>query len=65
MDSSKASNSRKETYTHKNIDPKISTIGTMYIHHNNIHNSPKINSKLKPKHREDSYKNQNSLMLAV
>jgi len=42
MDSSKAKNSRKETYTHKNIDPEISTIGTMYIHHNGIQNSPKI-----------------------
>jgi len=35
MDSSKDRSSRKETYTHKNIDPEISTIGTVYIHHNN------------------------------
>jgi len=41
MDSSKARSSRKETYTHKNINPEISTIGTMYSHHNNIQNSSK------------------------
>jgi len=48
MDSSKARYLRKETYTHKNMDPKISTIGIMYMHQNNIHNSPKINSKSRP-----------------
>jgi len=41
MNSSKARSSRKETYTHKNIDPEINTTSTMYIHHNNIQNNSK------------------------
>jgi len=36
MDSSKARNSRKETYTNKNIDLEINTICTMYINHNSV-----------------------------
>jgi len=47
MDSSEARNSRKEAYTHKNIDPKISTIRITYIHLNNIQKSTQFMPKTK------------------